>query len=179
MVQVYGIGEVMVHKRLRVPAVLLAISFALVLALAGCGGNGGVTTQPKTVPTIPKTTPVEKVAVLVFFMQGEQGTPVTRNVETGGAEEALAELLKGPTEGEKQGGLFSPIPEGTGLNSYAVEGDTAKVDFSGELLKFGGGSAAVRGITTEINETVLANDSRVRTVEITIDGQPAEEVLQP
>src|SRR5450830_120362 len=100
-------------------------------------------------------------------------------VEKGGAEEALVELLKGPTESEKQQGLFSPIPEGTRLNSYAVEGDTAKVDFSGELLKFGGGSAAVRGITAEINKTVLANDPRAGTVEVTIDGQPAEEVLQP
>lgn len=166
-------------RRLAGLAVLLVISAVLLMAGAGCGGKGEVTTRPKTVPAMPKTTPAGEVAVNIYFLRGEEGVAVARKVEKGGAEEALVELLKGPTESEKQEGLFSPIPEGTRLNSYAVEGDTAKVDFSGELLKFGGGSAAVRGITAEINKTVLANDPRAGTVEVTIDGQPAEEVLQP
>jgi spore germination protein GerM len=174
-----GTGEVMMHKQFRGPAVILAISIALILAVAGCGEKGEVTTQPKTVPTVPKTTPAEKVSVNVCFMRGDEAAVVVRKAEKGGAEGALTELLNGPTEGERREGLFSPIPEGTRLNSYTVEDGAARVDFSGELLKFGGGSAAVQGITMEIDKTVLANDLRVSTVEITIDGQPAEEVLQP
>jgi spore germination protein GerM len=166
-------------RRLSWLAVLFAVTAVFILGVAGCGEQVEVTTQPKKVPTIPKTVPAGEVSVNVYFMDGEEGTAVVRKVEKGGAEGALIELLRGPTEGEKQEGLFSPIPGGTRLNSYTVDGDTAKVDFSGELLLFGGGSAAVRGITTEINKTVLANDSRVSTVEITIDGRPADEVLQP
>jgi spore germination protein GerM len=162
----------MMQKRFRGLAVLLAISVALLLALAGCGEKGEVTTRPKA-------TPAEEVSVHVYFMRGDEAAAVVRKVEKGGAEEALVALLKGPTEKEKQGGLFSPIPGGTSLNGYSVEGDTARVDFSGELLKFGGGSAAVYGITTEINKTVLANEPGVGTVEITVEGRPAEEVLQP
>ena len=166
-------------RRLSGLAVLFAALAVLILVVAGCGEKGEVTTQPKSVPKMPKTAPAGEVSVDIYFMDGEEGTAVVRKVEKGGAEGALTELLKGPTEGEKQEGLFSPIPEGTRLNSYAVDGDIARIDFSRELLQFGGGSAAVRGITTEINKTVLANDSRVATVEITIEGQPADEVLQP
>jgi spore germination protein GerM len=167
------------ERRLSKLAVLIAVSAVMALAAAGCGGNGGVTTGSNTVPTTPKTAPAGKVSVKVYFMKGEGGTAVVRKVEKGGAEEALTELLKGPTDDEKAGGLFSPIPAGTRLNSYAVEGGTATADFSGELLRFGGGSQNVRGITTEIDKTVLANDPSLGTVKITIDGKPANEVLQP
>jgi len=167
------------YRRLAGFAVLFVVTALLLAAAAGCGDKGEVTTGPKKVPTIPKTVPAGEVSIDIYFMDGEEGVAVVRKVEKGGAEEALSELLKGPTDSEKQEGLFSPIPDGTRLNSYTVDGDTARVDFSGELLLFGGGSAAVRGITTEINKTVVANDARVNTVEITIDGQPAEEVLQP
>jgi spore germination protein GerM len=94
-----------------------------------------------------------------------------------GSREALLELLKGPGQAE---GLSTEIPQGTTLRKCDVlEDGTAKVDFSREILNFGGGSARITAIIDQITKTVQANDPAVRTVAITVEGQPAEEVLQP
>lgn len=157
-------------------AAVLAVSFAG----SGCGDKavtptGPVTTTPT--PTSPDI-PVGKSPLEIYLMKGEEPVPVKRDV-AGGAQEALLTLLKGPSDVEKQEGLHTAIPEGTRLNGYSIEGDRAKADFSRELLNYGGGSANVAAITGQITRTVLANEPRAITVAITVDGAPAEEVLQP
>lgn len=167
----------MVNRRGLLAAVLIA-TFLLALA-SGCGEKTDVTsTQPDTTPATTPTVPVEEASVKVYLLVGETPAPLTRMVK-GGAREALEQLLGGPTPAEEEQGYATAIPQGTRLNSYTVEGETATADFSRELLEYGGGSAMVQAITAQITETVKANDPRVKNVVITVDGVPAEEALQP
>lgn len=151
----------------------------LVALAAGCGeGEQESVTIPQTTTSNGITAPVAEESVQVYFLLGEIPTTVTREVK-GGALEALEELTKGPLPEEEKQGFATAIPEGTGLRSYTVEGEVATVDFSGELASYGGGSAMVQAITAQITETVRANDPRVTTVAITVDGVSADEALQP
>ena len=122
----------------------------------------------------------EQASVVVFFIQGETVFQrVNRSATKPGPEEALTELLKGPTAGEKQEGLATAIPEGTRLLEYQEKNGKATADFSKEMANASGGSAVVQAITNQINNTVLANDSAVKSVSIAIDGVPASEAFQP
>lgn len=163
--------------RMRYSHIALVLVMFLVAAIvvgAGCGTksaeNGNKTTSP----------PVDQASVVVFFIQGETVFQrVERSVSTPGPEEALKELLKGPTADEEQQGLSTAIPEATSLLGYEEEGGRATADFSEELASFGGGSAIVQAITNQVNNTVMANDPTVKSVSITVDGVPASEALQP
>ena len=165
-------------RRRGLVVVLLAVVLLTALA-AGCGeGEQEAVTTPENPTSTGTTVPVVEESAQVYFMVGENTTPVTRVVK-GGALEALEELLKGPLPEEEEKGFATVIPGGTRVNSYTVEGETATADFSAELAGYGGGSAMVQAITAQITETVTANDHRVTTVVITIDGVPSDEALQP
>ncbi|MBU4302314.1 MAG: GerMN domain-containing protein [Actinobacteria bacterium] len=171
-------GKDIVEGRRGLPALLLAMVLLVALA-AGCGeGEQEAVTIPQTTPSTATTAPVAEESVQVYFLLGEMPATVTREVE-GGAPEALEELMKGPSPEEEEQGFATAIPGGTRLRSYAVEGEVATADFSGELASYGGGSAMVQAITAQITETVRANDPRVTTVVITVDGVSADEALQP
>lgn len=160
------------------PAALLALVVAL--AAAGCGSGGASTpTSHRTAPrTAPRTPPVDGRTMSVFFLKGES---VERVVRPGApsARDALVALLAGPTPEERSMGYSTAIPAGTRLLGYGVAGAEATVDFSGEMLSFGGGSAIVQAITGQVENTVMGNDGAVKSVSITVEGKPAEEVLQP
>ncbi|PKQ28796.1 MAG: hypothetical protein CVT63_01080, partial [Candidatus Anoxymicrobium japonicum] len=94
-------------------------------------------------------------------------------------EEALSEMLKGPTATEKKQGYSTAIPEGTKLRSYSVADDHATVGFSKEMLNYDGGSSRVQAIRSQIDNTIMNNNKTIKTVIITVDGKPADEVLQP
>lgn len=164
-------------RRICAPLVLV---LAVIVLAAGCGGSGGSTTPPPTQPaTRPTTPPTGKTTVSVFFLKGGAVSQVTREVASSSVQAALAELLNGPTASEKNQGYATAIPAGTKLKSYTVAGSKATADFSSEMLNFGGGSAMVQAITSQIDNTVVSNDKAVKSVVITIDGKPADEVLQP
>ena len=155
----------------------------LVLAvLAGCGsGSGKPATAPeKSVPRASQTTPVQ-VTLNVFLVKGETVTRVSRTAETYTdlVQQALARMLAGPTEAEKTEGLSTAIPAGTRLLSYKVSEGKATADFSKEMLNFGGGSSRVQAILGQITDTINGNDPAVKSVAVTVQGQPADEVLQP
>lgn len=155
---------------------LVAVAFAA----AGCGSGGGSPeTSPSTSPsTTPSTTPSNDKTMSVFFVKGGAVSQVARQGAPSG-EGALKALLQGPTESEKAQGYSSAIPAGTTLLSYKLSGTQATVDLSEEVLDYGGGSAIVQAIMSQIDNTVLNNDDAVRSVSITVGGKPAEEVLQP
>jgi spore germination protein GerM len=170
--------------RSKQSAFTVLLAAMLLVAAVGCGssqdaGVGRVSTSPDSgsdsVNTAP---PMEEEKVQLFFIQGEVTEPIVRDA-TGGAPEALELLMEGPTDEERGAGLASAIPEGARLLGYSVSDGKAVVDFSGELADYGGGSAMVEAITGQITETVKANDPRVTVVEITVEGRPSEEVLQP
>jgi hypothetical protein len=166
------------HRRAIVLSLLATI--LATIAVAGCGGGAGPTgpaTGPATSPeTTPKTT---GGTVSIFLVKNEVITQVGRDSASPSAEQALNELLQGPTAAEKTQGYSTAVPAGTKLQGYSISGDTATVDFSKEMLDYGGGSARIQAITSQIDNTVISNDVRVKTVAITINGTPAEEVLQP
>lgn len=162
-------------ERIRNVVALLFCCILLTGAAVGCGGKAG--------PTVPNnaTLPVSAgTKVTLYFLRGEVASAVVRTIAgaTSTAGLALNELLRGPTPDEQQQGLTTAIPDGTLLNSFSVEGGVAKVDFSKELA-VGGGSARIQAIMNQINQTVLANDPNVKTVEVTVAGVPAEQSLQP
>lgn len=168
-------------RRNVLAAVFLACVVAIGLLAVGCGNKTAppASTAPVIPPDMPSTAPAGQSKVTVFLMKGETVFQVSREAAPGGAQQALSELLKGPTEAEKQQGLSTAIPGGTRLNRYAVENGKAKADFSGELKNYGGGSARVQAIINQIDNTVLSNDPTVKSVEITVDGVGADEALQP
>jgi germination protein M len=167
-------------------AVMMLVVAALIAAgvvAAGCGKKPPVastaTTTPATQSSSPAGTPSAANTVAVFLLKDETVFQVNRVAAGTGAPEALAELLKGPVGAEKQEGLTTAIPQGTRLISYKVENGKATADFSSELKNYGGGSARVQAIINQITNTVTSNDKAARSVQITIEGVPAEESLQP
>jgi hypothetical protein len=157
-----------------------AVTIAAALAIAGCGSGGSSTTSPTTPATSPATVPNQAGANLnIFLVKGEVVTQVARESATPSVEGALNLLLNGPTEAEKAQGYDTAIPAGTKLLGYRVDGSKATADFSGEMASFGGGSARVQAIISQVDNTITSNDSNIESVAVTVEGKPAEEVLQP
>jgi spore germination protein GerM len=171
--------------KFEVAATMLTVA-ALVVAgvlAAGCGKKSPTASTAPSTPGAQSTAPAGSQratnTVAVFLLKDETVFQVNRVAGGTGAAEALAELLKGVVGAEKQEGLSTAIPQGTRLNSYKVENGKAVADFSSELKNYGGGSARVQAIINQITNTVTSNDKTVKSVQITIEGVPAEESLQP
>jgi len=147
-----------------------------VCLVTGCGG------EPE--PTAPVSVPPPAdtgARVTICLLEVEEPVEVERTVqgEAPTASLALGQLLRGPTPEEEERGIATAIPAGTALNSFSVEQGVAKADFSKEMASFGGGSALVQAIITQVGRTVTANEPSVTSVLITVDGVPAEQALQP
>lgn len=105
--------------------------------------------------------------------------PVNRRLERSAdpLQTALAALLEGPTDAERQKGYFTVLPAGTRLRSLELSDDgVARADFSA-ALEDSAGSCAVLAIRSQITQTLLQFPS-VREVRISIEGR-TEEVLEP
>lgn len=160
-----------------VAAASAAFFVAVALLAAGCDNEAGhgAAAEP---PVAPPRETTERVRV--FLLHVEDLVEVERMVSgAAGAAGALAELLRGPTEQDREDGLTTAIPPGTRLLNYRVAGVRAEADFSAELASFGGGSAYVLAITDQLTHTIMANDERVTEVELFVEGVPAIESLQP
>ncbi len=106
--------------------------------------------------------------------------PTTREISATSAiaGAALDQLLQGPTTAEKEAGLTTSINPETTVNNLQITEGVARVDFDQNLIEDVGGSCRVLAIVSQIKET-LKQFSTITEVEITVDGQSAEEVLQP
>lgn len=106
---------------------------------------------------------------------------VSRSVpkSDGVARAALTELLKGPTQSEKNQGYTTSIPQNAGvtINGLRIENKTAYVDFNDELENNVAGSCRVTHIRTQIEKT-LKQFATVENVVISIDGR-TDDILQP
>ncbi len=120
------------------------------------------------------------MTVKVYFFKGDKLVEVERRVEsTDPLKAAISNLLAGPTSSEKSEGISTAIPEGVRLISSSIESGVARLDFSEEMKKYGGGSTWVIAIENQIKKTVSANCRDVENIEIFIEGIPSEESLQP
>ena len=93
------------------------------------------------------------------------------------ARAALTQLLVGPTNMEKNAGLFTNINSGVTIQSLTIENGVAKVDFNQQLQERVAGSCKVIAIRAQITETLKQFPS-VKSVVISIDGK-TEDILQP
>lgn len=105
----------------------------------------------------------------------ERKMPYTQDIEKK-ALFALNELLKGPTEQEKETMSLS-VPEGAKFLSLRIEENLAIVNFSKELLNFAGGNCIIIATRAQIENT-LTQFAEIDNVHISIE-QGFEEVLKP
>jgi spore germination protein GerM len=97
---------------------------------------------------------------------------------------AMAELMEGPTEEEKDKGYFSEIPEGTRVISITEQPGEVRINLNKQFVS-GGGSNSVVNRLKELSNTALEAEP-VRKVYLEIDGELLEtiggeglEVIQP
>lgn len=100
--------------------------------------------------------------------------PYNRNIETN-VRNALDELLKGPTEAEKEKDAYSLVKKAKILG-LKIKREKAVINFSKEFAP-AGGSHAIWECRIAVEE-VLRQFS-IRKLEIFIEGRPAIESLQP
>lgn len=93
------------------------------------------------------------------------------------AHAALEELFNGLTVNEKNLGYMTNLNSGVKIQKLTIENGLAKVDFSAELEKNGGGSCRTAAIIAQIKQT-LKQFPTVQDVLISIDGH-TEDILQP
>ena len=86
---------------------------------------------------------------------------------------ALNALFDGPTQAERDVGVFTAIPLGTELLSLSIEDGLATADLSGEY-ESGGGSASMFLRLAQLTYT-LTQFGSVDEVTFTLDGQPVGE----
>jgi len=93
------------------------------------------------------------------------------------ARAALEELLKGPTDKEKNAGYYTNINPGVKIQSLTITNGAASADFDKTLEQDVGGSCKVAAIRAQITET-LKQFPNVTSVIISINGR-TKDILQP
>jgi germination protein M len=172
---------------------------AVAFAAAGCGassdvGDGGTvsttapanttttteppeqttTTEPSDTTTTSTTLAEDTVTVRVYFSRDEKVCAASRVIpktqQVGAA--AMKALLEGPTEIEKQGGMWSSVPKGTTFLGLDIKDGIATVDLSKEYSS-GGGSLSMMMRLAEVVFT-LTQFPTVEGVNFKLDGKPID-----
>jgi spore germination protein GerM len=145
------------------------------LVAAGCGDDDDDDATP--------TPGADEVEVVLYFPKPTdtdfEFIAVERTVasDESDPESIVALLLAGPLPGEEsEHGVSNPFPADVSVLSIEVEGDTATVDLSQEVLDYGGGSANVISISESIVRTV-SDATGAANVVILVEGEPDK--LQP
>jgi germination protein M len=125
---------------LRLSAALVC---CLALSAAACSSDGGdeaapttesSTTPPTTAPTEPPVVAAdgEVFAISPWFVSGETIAQGQARFAVGPEvmASALAELMAGPTEADRQAGLTTGIVPRAEVRSLSLDGTTAVVDFT-------------------------------------------------
>ncbi len=135
-----------------------------------------------------KFTPIETSTIQVFFSNSQLDTAmldcqkvyaidrlITKTESVGTA--AITQLLKGPTEPEKNQGYFSSINSDVTLQSLKIDKGIAYADFDAKLNEAVAGSCRVTNIRSQITQT-LKQFPTITDVVISINGE-SEAILQP
>lgn len=119
-----------------------------------------------TTPWQPKDT------VKIYFFKNGGMVTVERKAKPAVSleETAIKQLLKGPSIIEKSKGYFTEIPKNTRFRSIKREGNIVKVDFTKELELYGGGTATVKGLLSQIVYT-LTDLEGIEKVHILVNGK--------
>ena len=109
-------------------------------------------------------------------LQGSQSIaePISRTVQlknhASPLQNAVLQLLNGPTQAEKGNGYYSEIPTGTKLLGIRVQEQTVLINLSKEFVS-GGGSTSMSQRVNELLSTVQPIAGK-REVHIAIEGTP-------
>lgn len=116
-------------------------------------------------------------AVVVYFALPDGAQLVGERYWVGarpvGVGEVLAMLLDGPATG----GLLAPVPAGTRVLRWELDGGTIWVDFSEELIRRHPGGSAGEVITIYAIVNTLTELDGIRRVGIMVEGQPLETLV--
>ncbi len=138
-----------------------------------------VTTSPAS--TTPESTPAPTVTspepalvdVRIYLLRDERLAIAHRQVEGPAVlRNALAELLDGPTDSERAGGLHTEIPDGTTLSDINLADGLATVDLSRDYER-GGGTLSMTARLAQVIFTATQFDN-VDEVRFWLDGAPVE-----
>lgn len=123
---------------------------------------------------------------VVYFSNGKFGSnascsavfPVTHRIAATSAiaRARIYELLRGPSVDEKRQGYSSALPANVQLREFRIDGTTARLDFSPELLELAG-SCRVQAAREQIFQTVR-QDQAITDVVVTVGGS-AGGVFEP
>jgi hypothetical protein len=107
--------------------------------------------------------------VKVWYLQGEQMSALSRSGTS--AEDALRQLLRGPTAAETRRGVETYVPAGTKLRSVTVADGLATVDLS---LKFGLGrdGASLLARLSQVVHTATGPEGAKRVKPLVQGGVP-------
>jgi len=94
----------------------------------------------------------------------------------GVAKAAIEELLKGPTDLEKEQGYLTSIPSDSKLNNISIINGVAQVDFN-DKTEWGGGSCSMAARVAQITQTLLQFPT-ITSVKLSINGR-TEDIFQP
>lgn len=112
--------------------------------------------------------------------------PVTRKLLDGQdvVEQALNELITGPTKEEKDAGFYTEIPEGTRIIKVTEAPDTVRINVNKQFVS-GGGSTSMESRLKELVFTSLDAEP-IKKIYLELDGKEIEmiggeglEVIQP
>jgi len=137
-------------RRLKVRKRFWLLLALLLLAVAAALAGVYLRRQPAATPKVP--------VVNVYFFQAAKLVAVERPL-TGIAaplQQAIEQLLAGPTTGEAAAGLSTLIPRGTRALHLRVKNGVAIIDFNRKLEAYGGGSARIEGMIAQIVFTATA-----------------------
>ncbi|HEU5491768.1 MAG TPA: Gmad2 immunoglobulin-like domain-containing protein [Gaiellaceae bacterium] len=154
------------------------------LALAGCGDDGGETTETETT-----TTSVESARLRVYFLRDGQVWPVAREVGDVLFDDIAADqLLAGPNADELQLGLETALPDGLEIDVTVEDGvATVELESATELTR----EALAQIVYTETalplvesvaigGETYTRSDFEEQTPSVLVESPlPFEEVTSP
>lgn len=123
----------------------------------------------------PKKTP-EKELIKVYFVKFNEKSekmlmaPVTRKVSRDlPLENAMRELIKGPTAAEKKRGILTAVPSNLRIHGIRLRGDTAEIDFNGAIEQGASGSVLINRIDQIVY--TATQFPKVRSIVIKINGR--------
>ncbi len=110
--------------------------------------------------------------ISVFFPKNGQILPVERALPADKLpeEQALESLLRGPSAQERTEGYFTEIPPGTKGRIVSKDSGILTIDFSRELGQYGGGTARVQALLSQIVLT-FSNIKGIGSVKLLISGK--------
>lgn len=123
-------------------------------------------------------TKLAKENIDVYFAKFESGSekviPVKRQVKTCcKINQALMILIQGPSEEEKEQGLYTEIPSNTAILSVEEEKDEVIINLSSEF-EFGGGAGSMSTRVYQLEKTLEGLTSK--PIYLQLDGEKRDSI---